>query len=463
MAVTAIWHIGGRVDHLIGYIENPDKTEMTIEMEELTHIMEYTENPHKTEQKKYVSGINCIPEFAIEEFKETKLQYGKTDKRLAYHGYQSFAPGEVDPDTAHAIGKALAKEMWGNDYEVVVTTHLDRKHIHNHFAINSVSFRTGKKYVRSKAEYERMREVSDRLCRESQLSVIYFGADFKTPRYYHEAEKAGKMTPHQLLREDIDFAISQSKNLYEFNEVMQYMGYKLRYGKYLSFRLEGYSKSIRSYRLGDRYTVDSIKFRCQQNWEPQPKMWITIPKPKRYWNYNLPTPHLDPVTAPLVAIYYLAISVLLSVLTCIAEQNNDREKCYMHYVSPSLRLELAKLDQLQKQFKFLHHNDIKNIDELHAYRDEAMHNMAVIAGEREKMNKALGKEKDPEKLVVLKENRNKCSKAVQVLRNEIKLCDAIEDYSIKLYEKNQINERYEQKLAADRREQKIKIRNDYER
>ena len=120
----------------------------------------------------YVTAINCVKEIALEQMILTKKQFCKDDGYIAWHGYQSFKPGEVTPEQCHAIGVQTAQEMWGDQYQIIVTTHLDEEHLHNHFCFNSVGFRDGRKYNYSKAERRRFMEVSDRLCLEHGLSVI---------------------------------------------------------------------------------------------------------------------------------------------------------------------------------------------------------------------------------------------------------------------------------------------------
>ncbi len=192
MAVTSLWAIKGRIDHLIRYVENPEKTALNPEdtvLQELNHVLNYTTDAKKTEQKLFVSGINCLPEIAVQEMIITKRQFAKEDGRLAYHGYMSFRPGETNPTQAHEIGMKLAREMWGERHQVVVSTHLDKGHLHCHFAVNSVSSLDGKKYDRTNAEYNRMRQTADRLCREYRLSVVENPKPTKTPRKIWEAEK----------------------------------------------------------------------------------------------------------------------------------------------------------------------------------------------------------------------------------------------------------------------------------
>ena len=182
MAVTSIWAVTHHIDNTITYIVNPEKT---IERPELSQeainarkavgdVIDYASNGDKTDQMMYVTGINCSPDTAVDEFLSTKRYWGKTDGRLAYHGYQAFkeGDGEISAETAHKIGVELAQELWGDRFEVVIATHLNTGHLHNHFVVNSVSFIDGLKYRRTKADYRQMRAVSDRLCKEAKLHVV---------------------------------------------------------------------------------------------------------------------------------------------------------------------------------------------------------------------------------------------------------------------------------------------------
>lgn len=139
MATTKIWKVIKRMDHVIDYATNKEKTK-AIELksnyemlvDDLRNVIDYARNSDKTEKEYFVSGVNCEPDSAYEEMKDTKEFYHKEDKILAFHAYQSFAEGEVSPELAHKIGVELANEMWGDRYQVIVTTHLNTKHIHNH-------------------------------------------------------------------------------------------------------------------------------------------------------------------------------------------------------------------------------------------------------------------------------------------------------------------------------------------
>ena len=165
MATTSLWRVMGQLDRTIRYAMNPEKTE------ELENVMDYVMNQDKTEDDismaRYVTGLNCDPDIAHMEMMAVKQRFGKLGGTVAYHGYQSFAKGEVTPAQAHAIGVKLAEQLWGDRHQVVVTTHLDKdSHLHSHFVVNTVSFVDGRKYHRSKKDYKKMQQISDDLCRE---------------------------------------------------------------------------------------------------------------------------------------------------------------------------------------------------------------------------------------------------------------------------------------------------------
>ena len=260
MAVTAIWNIKGALSGVIRYTENPDKTFKTEDLQGLCDVMDYAMQDYKTEKRYYVSGINCFAESARDEMTATKKRFGKTGGNTAYHGYQSFSQGEVTADTAHQIGCELARRLWGERYEVVVATHLDKECIHNHFVINSVSFVDGKKYNDCKATYRIMRNTSDELCKEYGLSVPQNTTG--KGKHYSEwlAESEGGATWRGLIRSDIDSAISGAFTLHQMTENLKFMGYEVKLDrKYIALRPEGKERFVRLRSLGEGYTEESLK------------------------------------------------------------------------------------------------------------------------------------------------------------------------------------------------------------
>ena len=226
MAVTSLWRIKGAVNKVIIYAENPKKTTLFGENIDtdldtkrpenvLNAVLDYTQRGTATEQKKLVSGINCDPNNAIKEMMKVKNDFGKTGGTVAYHGYQSFSQGEIDAETAHLIGCRLAEELWGNRYQVVVATHIDKEsHIHNHLVLNTVSFVDGKKFHRTNEDYRNMQKVSDKLCKEYGLNVIYYPKNEKKSYVEYKAEKNGELTKNEIIRRDIDECILLSERFF---------------------------------------------------------------------------------------------------------------------------------------------------------------------------------------------------------------------------------------------------------
>ena len=172
MATTGIWKVEKRLDHVIDYVINPEKTMKDGDYQELHKLDGYEKLNYETEEECFVSSLNCSTHRPYKDMMLTKELYGKKSGILGYHAFQSFKEGEITPTQAHLIGVKLAEEIWGDRFEVIVSTHTNCKHIHNHFVINSVSFKDGKKYHDSRETYALIREVSDTLCEEYGLSVV---------------------------------------------------------------------------------------------------------------------------------------------------------------------------------------------------------------------------------------------------------------------------------------------------
>lgn len=271
MAVTKIWKINGWIGDCLLYIGNPNKTQNPLvigdpklkeeEYQSLTDVIEYAEDGNKTvrDTERFVSGVNCDAETARQEMILAKNAFDKNDGICAYHAIQSFAPGEVTPETAHEIGIRLAKEMWGERYQVLVATHLDHEHIHNHFVINSVSFLDGKRLWKEK-NYWQMRTVSDALCREYGLSLIKpvrRGMPYAT----WQAEKEGKPNRRKVLREDIDHILANEniESLEAFYDTLRAYGYAVMTDrKYVAICPPGGERNIRLQSLGENYEPEAL-------------------------------------------------------------------------------------------------------------------------------------------------------------------------------------------------------------
>ena len=273
MAVTRIWPIkSGSLENVLAYIANTSKTDeqsfTDAQLAGLYNALHYVEDGDKAfdsnEKRLFVTGINCIPENAKEEMTDTKKRFGKEGGILAHHAYQSFKPDEVTPKLAHKIGIETAKRLWGDDFEVIVATHMGSHCIHNHILLNSVSFVDGKKYNGCKENYNRFRDVSDGICREYDLSVIENPKGKRVPYNVYKAQQNGEVTKNDVIKKDIDLAISVSGNMSYFAKVMRTLGYEFHRGYKYEYIVHPMApEGVRLINLGEGYTLESIQRRMR--------------------------------------------------------------------------------------------------------------------------------------------------------------------------------------------------------
>ena len=246
----------------------------------MSKAIAYILNPEKTDEKLLVSSYGCASETAAREFEWTRKiaeQKGMNPVRIiARHVIQSFEIGEVTPELAHEIGKQFADEILGGKYEYVLTTHIDKDHVHNHLIFNAVDFVNYHAYKSYKRIYYDMREVSDRLCKENGLSVIppsqNKGMGYKE---YTEAKRGTSWK--QKLKQTIDRLVITAKDYDDFLRLMQEAGYEIKTGKYISFRAEGQERFTRSKTIGENYTEERIKERIAGR-SPRRNRRQTVPK-----------------------------------------------------------------------------------------------------------------------------------------------------------------------------------------
>ena len=430
MAVTSIWPITGNPNGVIEYAINPAKTseasrEETAALHAIDNVMEYAADDLKTEKRVYVSGVNCQIPYAKEQFLETKRRYKKLGGRTCFHGYQSFKADEVDADTAHKIGVALAKELWGDRFEVVVATHLNTDHYHTHFVVNSVSFMDGKKFYNLKSDYQRMREVSDRLCREHKLSVIR-DPQGKGKNYAQwSAEKNGKPTYQSITKADIDRAIMASTTMRDFYRVMEQMGYQLKLytksGSLLKHPVAippGGTKGVRLDRLGYDYTLDGITDRILRNMRKQ----VPFPEAERQhrgkYRYR-GSFRKYPKATGFRALYLYYCYLLKSIV---------KKPASVKKVSASLREDIVKLDWIIAQTRFLGANKIETAQDLQSKQTEIQTQIEELTQQRRDLRIALKRaqrQDDPAQVDALKAQIAALSAEVRKHRKEVKLCDDI--------------------------------------
>lgn len=436
MATTSLWRVKGYIGKVLLYAENPDKTTnpTTLEVPEhsdrdsLEDVIAYAGREEATNMRQLVWGINCTPKNARKEMLAVKEQYGKLDGTIAYHGYQSFKEGEVTPEQAHEIGIALATELWGDRYQVLVATHLDKdSHIHNHFVINTVSWVDGIKFHRTKEDYQRMREVSDRLCREHGLSVIKKPEGKRKNYSEWSAEKNGKPTNCGLIRADIDRAIAASVTERDFYDLLESWGYEFKFysntGEPLerpSLRPKGAERFFRFDRLGEDYTVDEICNRILENIrekEPFPEE-----TQRQYHRYRTKNPPRTKAKG-LAALYYYYCYELHIIV---------RYPASVKRVSFLMREDLRKLDRLDEQTRFLGTNGIETLEELNAYRDTAKEQLQMLSAERDALRNKLKRVKrtgDAAAVFAVKKEIAGVTAQMQKIKTSFKICDSVEQRS----------------------------------
>ena len=229
----------------------------------LKKALDYIQNPDKTDEKMLVSSFGCSYETADIEFEYTMSQAIDKGNNLAHHLMQSFEPGETTPEQAHEIGRQLADEVTKGQYEYVLTTHIDKGHIHNHILFCAVNFVDHHKYNSNKRTYYNIRNTSDRLCRENGLSVVVPGKGSKGKSYAeYQAEKTGTSWKGKL-KIAVDTLIPQAADFEDFLRRLQAAGYEIKPGKYISCRAPGQERFTRLKTLGADYTEEAITERIK--------------------------------------------------------------------------------------------------------------------------------------------------------------------------------------------------------
>ena len=432
MATTSLWKVVKRMDHVINYAKCKDKTKniefknnYEIIVDDLRNVIDYARNSNKTEKEYFVTGINCEPNSAYEEMQDTKKYYNKEDKILAFHAYQSFKEGEVSPELAHKIGVQLANEMWGDRFQVIVTTHLNTNHIHNHFVLNSVSYLDGKKYYSNRANTGRLRHISDEICNEYGLSVleekicnkskINFGNYYKKSLYNDNYTNNAKR--------DLDLAIRQAYSYDDFLYLMKRLDYEvtIRANK-ISIRKEPYKRNIRiERRYGEAYSIENIKKRILE------EQAVRVPFIENVYNYrNVNYPfakrHKRAKTKGFIALYYHYCYLLKVFPNNVIQQK----------LPASIRADVSRMEELSNEAKFLYMNNIKTLDNLLNYRDETIYKINELLSQRERLWAKRKLSKDENESHKIAENISSLNDKIIKLRKKVEMCEDIKSRVLKI-------------------------------
>ena len=452
MAETSIWRAKGWLGKVVVYVENPDKTEnpaffekteMTDrEAQGLSDVIAYAVQQEKTEavaaddegaaiMQRFVSGINCSPATAREEMLAVKKRFGKEGGVVAYHGYQSFAPGEADPVTAHEIGVRLAQKLWGGKYQVLVATHLDKEnHLHSHFVLNTVSFVDGIKFHRTEKDYYDMQRESDRLCQEYGLSVIENPKRGKSKHYGEwRAEQEQRPTWRGLIKADIDTAVRRSMTERQFFHALQDMGYEIKTGKDISVRPQGKERFFRLARnFGEDYTLAGIRKRILAQTRPERPPEQREPVVRRY---RL----LGSLKTAKKITGFRALYFHYCYLLGIIPKHKPPQRRQLPF---SCREDLIRAKELSDEVQFVVDNHIDTAEQLSAYQSGVEAEIQEVSGNRQQLYRRLRTKAvlaDLQQQENIKTEIAALTGRLNKLRREVRLCEDIAVRSTQIKEK----------------------------
>lgn len=459
MATTAIWKVEGWLGKILIYAENPEKTDNPAyyqyddlseeDKQGLSDVIDYAmrEKATTSSKERFVSGVNCSPNTARDEMIAVKKRYGKNEGIVAFHGYQSFAQDEVTPEIAHEIGVKLANELWGDRFQVIVATHLDKKnHLHNHFVLNSVSYIDGYRYNDCKATYKLMRDTSDRLCKEYQLSVIENPIGNKSKHYAEwKAENDGALTWKGIIKNDLDEAIATSVTDKQFFFKLREKGYYIKQGKDITVRPQGKQRGMKIARnFGDNYTYDAICRRILANplitQNHKNEIKTTIPVLRLRGNLSKQR-RIGGLRGR-----YLYYCFKLGILP----KDKPISTARLHFL---LKEDIRRMNELSQEAKLLCVNKIDTTEQLFSYQSKKKEEMQQHIQTRKHLRYRLRRKtlSDEEKQCLKYEISN-LTKQIESLRKEVILCDDIAERSQVIKEKLEVIRQDESK---NRKEEKV--------
>ena len=386
MATTKIWPVKDSLKRLVDYASNPDKTTD----DDLAAVIKYAMNGDKTagvnEKACYVTGVNCIAETALEEMLSVQNHFGKTGGNVAYHCYQSFKPGEVTPEQCHRLGVELARRMWGDKYQVLVATHLDRDHLHNHLVCCSVSFIDGKKFNDNKGAYARFRRLSDEICIENGLSV-------------------------------------------SFLRIMKQQGYIIDYSssrKYPTIRSFDSKKAVRMYHLGSEYELDRI---AERIWENDTDV-VLRNRAEFQTLYRFPKKHSVRVKGTRSSMKKISgiYGLYLHYLYLLGYRPEKKHRP----LSPEMREACRWCDKYSESVRLMAREHIRSTEDIQRYIETSDHKKSELIGCRNKVINRLRREKNPERISELKAERTRLTGEISEIRKSIRTAEFTLDRSEKV-------------------------------
>ena len=378
MATTSLWKFSSRLKGLLDYVSNNEKTN----------------------NKEFVSGINCLPNIAYQDMMNTKKQFFKTDGIECFHGYQSFVSGEVTPEIAHEIGIKLAEKLCGDKYQVIVATHTNTDNIHNHFVLNSVSFKDGKKFTNRNKDYNNLQYESDNLCKEYGLSVL--------PKKYDYSKYATNNLYKELMKDSIDYTIENANSYDEFISILNDLDYEITIrNDELSIRREPYKRNTRILKqFGSDYSLENIKKRIleeQPLFKHLPQAYLTVNTRLNYYNNSK-----NKLLSNKSNFSFLFLSSEKRFMVGV----ENALKTNITKYTPDLIREIKQMHEYSKQADFLTKYNIKTEIELNTFEKSIYEKMNPLKSEREnlwkKHKRAKTENENPKLKIRLQKFLKKC-------------------------------------------------------
>ena len=413
MAVVKIWKVESNLGQVVDYAENEEKTDLA-NFKDLESVIDYAENGDKTEKTLFVSGINCDPKNAKKEMMKIKKKFVKTDGVLAWHAYQSFKEGEVTPDEAHKIGLELAKEMWGDRFQVVVTTHLNTSHIHNHFVVNSVSFLDGKKYNADRSSYAEFRRLNDLICMEHGKSFLQEKRTKSGINYLNYQNRNITYTNYyKKAKEDLDFAIAISNSYDEFKRTLSNIGYEITVrAEKLSIRGKDYKRNIRIERyFGEDYSIENIKKQILGLYLPEKKVYYRNHKPKESL--------LSVLSKPKYNSFYSMYIRYCNIL------NNYPNYVKKYNMSSTMKADLEKLEMLSEQARLLVENNIETEEQFESFLDERIDKYDEKKLRRDRLWRMMNEERTVSEKIEIRQEISVATSEMSSLKHDIFMLNEI--------------------------------------
>ena len=447
MAVTGFWPIYKNLKATLDYADNLDKTTAREYLDDdLYATLRYAENDSRTDRKMYVGGINCSKQNAYSEMIAVQRRFGLRGKVVGYHGIQSFREGEVTPEQAFEIGKATARRMWGDKYQVLVTVHLNTDNLHCHFVVNPVSFKDGTKFQNKIGDHKELRRVSDEICREHGLSVLENSNFYGGHKKDYWRHKAGKKTHRDYLREDVEYCLSFATTPREFENQLYALGYTLDPVRF-SVKAKHWERSVRLAKIG--FSKEVIQKQLDENAINRFRLFTLEYKPPyrpkkfpledelRKLEFSIDHCY-DAATVFVDTIFYIIITIIQIVA----------ELADVMLLSPDLRAAEKDLKELVADYHFFKENDIHTVADLQANIDESKMQLSDLEHERKTLSNRIRRPKSPEDENQNKVRRKAISKQMKPVRERLRRAEKILEKSPHLYELLKQEHELERKARA---------------